>query len=120
MRLTSLSYGPVDPKGWPPASIVREVMVTLVTSADVESGRSRTHNSTKRQRRIAITSRAIPFYRGKRETIGETINLSNDGAGSRASSGGRAAARAPIGVVACRRRRGYAAHCARRHTPDRH
>jgi hypothetical protein len=30
--------GPVDPKDCPPASIVREVMVTLVTSADVDSG----------------------------------------------------------------------------------
>src|SRR5262245_59428353 len=54
MRPASLSYGPVDPKDWPPASIVREVMVTLVTSADVASGRSKTHNSTKKQRRIAI------------------------------------------------------------------
>jgi len=35
-------------------------MVTLVTSADVESGRSKTHNSKKKQRRIAITSNVIP------------------------------------------------------------
>src|SRR5262245_54621238 len=51
-----LSYGPVGPNDRPSAITLRESTVTLVTSADVESGRSKTHNSTKKQRRIAITS----------------------------------------------------------------
>ena len=38
MRPTSLSYGPVEPKDRPSATLVREVIVTPVTSADVESG----------------------------------------------------------------------------------
>jgi hypothetical protein len=52
MRPTSLSYGPVVPKDCPPATIAREVMVTLVTSADVESGCDRRQNSANNQSRI--------------------------------------------------------------------
>ena len=60
------------------------------------------------------------LYRGKRETIGETITLSNDCARPRASSGGRAGARPLIGMALGRRRRGSAAHRSRRHKSDRH
>jgi hypothetical protein len=44
MRPTSLSYGPEDPKDCPPAHDEREVMVTLVTSADVGRGCTRQQN----------------------------------------------------------------------------
>src|SRR5262245_16987502 len=55
MRPRSLSYPPVDPNDRPSAITRREAIVTFVTSADVESGRSRTHNSTNNQHRITIT-----------------------------------------------------------------
>ena len=63
MRPTSLSYGPVDPKDWP-AKIVREVRVTLVTSADVESGCARTQHSANNQSRIGSNLRTRVILRG--------------------------------------------------------
>ena len=56
MRPRSLSYGPGDPKVARLHNVVREVTVTLVTSANVESGCRKTQDSMKTQRRTAIAS----------------------------------------------------------------